>query len=160
MHRFLKAFALSGLVAVSAACSDVLFDERDQIYDGPPVIEFAPTVPEGSYSVSASFPAGSEGSETLDLRVNYIAPPPDSPINGSFQVTDGNAVDGQHFSLPGGTDFTIPAGENFTDVEVQLLGSGLSDGESVSLTLELQDGEEYEASANYRQFEIQVSKGG
>jgi len=158
MTRLFKIIASIALLAVAASCSDLLFEDRDQIYDGPPVVEFGPTLPAGSYSQSVTFPADSDQSTTVSIRVNYIAAPPESSINGSFQVSGGDAVDGTHYSLPEGTTFTIPAGENSTDIQVQLLGSGLSNGESVSLTLELQEGQDYEVSANYKEFQISASK--
>lgn len=150
------AVALGGL-----ACDDgLLFEDPDHTYDGPPLVEFAPTLPGGTYRVEVTFAEDSGEAETVSVGVQYVGEPPQSAVNGSFSIAGGNAVEGEHYTLPEGSSFTIPAGENRTDVPVELLGAGLANGEAVALTLELADGEAYEVSANYSEFQIAASKDG
>lgn len=159
MRRTLLLLALGLTGGATVSCSDILFDDPDHTYSGPPVIEFAPSLPSGSYVRTVTFDADSDESRTVSLRVNYVSDPPETAVNAEFRVGDGSSgVQGQHFELPDGTTFTIAAGENFTHIRVEALGAGLSNGESVSVFLELVDGQAYQVSANYKVFELRIEK--
>lgn len=158
MSRWMSMPLLTVLAAGAAAC-ELPFDEADNVYDGPPLVEFAPVMPEGSYSVGIDFGAGSDETRTVTVRVQYISAPPAADVTGEIMIADGSsAVEGEHYALPDGTDYTIPAGQNAAEVRVDLLGRGLDDGQSVVLVLDLVEGEGFDVSPNHKQFQITASK--
>lgn len=158
-HGIIEGLLLLTLVAVSG-CESPLYEEIDHTFQGEPMVAFAPTLPDGSYSMELTFAAGSQASEQVSLQVQYVGEAPQTAVTGSFTVSSDGAVEGEHFTLPGGEAFTIDAGQNATRVPVDLLGSGLGEGESVTLTFQLADGSGYAASGNYGTFEIIMAKDG
>lgn len=157
MHTRTKSLFAVVLAIGLAGCSDVLFDDVDKTYDGPPMLEFAPVMPDGTYVQRVTFTAGSTDSETVNVRINYLAAAATSSVEGEVAVGSGTtATDGEHYRLS--TTFSIPAGENTTALPVEILGTGLADGESVSLFLELQASAGIQVSPNYATFEIRVTK--
>lgn len=160
MSRWITTAALAGLVVGgTAACSDLLFDEADHSYDGPPLVEFAPDLPEGDYSVEVGFAADSEETETVTVTVQYVSAPPEADVTGELAEGEGTtAVEGEHYALTDDGGYTIAAGRNSADVQVELLGAGLENGQTVSLVLELTDGDGFQVSENYDRFEIIAAK--
>lgn len=157
MHTRTKPLLALVLAIALAGCSDVLFDELDKTYDGTPMLEFAPVMPDGTYVQRVTFAAGSTDSETVHVRINYLADSATSSVDGEVAVgSETTATDGEHYSLS--TAFSIPAGENRTTLPVEVLGAGLEDGETVSLFLEIQANGGVQVSPNYSTFEIRVTK--
>lgn len=157
-YRTILSSLVAGVVVTTAAC-DTLLEPRDHVYDGPPVIEFAPVLPSGAYSVAVDFAAGADETREVTVGVQYVGPPPESDVTGQFALGSGTtAVEGTHFTAPDG--FTIAAGSNRTDVAVELDAGAFEDGESVEVVLELTTDGGVEVSENYRQFTITASKAG
>lgn len=160
MNRWMCTTLIAVLAAGTAGCEDLLFEDRDKTYTGPAFVEFAPVMPTGVYSMAVSFSAGSATTTTATVGVQYVSAPPDAAVSGQFKTGAGTtAVDGQHYTLPAGNSYTIPAGQNAVDIQVDFLGPGLADGESVTLVLELLDGTGFTASPNYKTFTITATKG-
>lgn len=149
-----------GFVLGVTAC-DLPMDEQDHSFTGPPLLEFAPTLPGGVHERGVAFDADSDASTTITVTIQYVSEPPESDVNGEIEATEAtDAVQGQHYSFPDGNTFTIAAGENATEFSVRLMGGGLENGESRTLVLGLLPGDGYEVSANYGEFTITATKGG
>jgi hypothetical protein len=151
---------LAGVVAASGGC-DLLMDETDHTFNGPPTVEFAPVLPSATYALTVTFPDGATTSQTVNVRVNYISAPPSANVTGEFAaVGTTTAVEGTHYRLPNGNSYVIAAGANSVDIPIELLGAGLADGANVTLVLELMPGSGFEVSENYKRFTVTSRKTG
>lgn len=159
MKRLWIVSVLALLVLPASACNDILFDDPEHVYDGPPVVEFAPVLPAGSYVRTITLSGAAPANQTTNVRVNYIAASPGSGITGEI-VRAGNstAVEGTHYRFPSGSSWTIAAGANSVDVPIEVLSAGLSAGQSVTLVLELTPGQGYGVSTKYKTFTLTVRR--
>jgi len=158
MNRRTIQGLLVGTVLVLSGC-DALFQDPDHEYGGPAQVEFAPVLPSGAYTRTVTFQAGNNAVQRTTVRVNYIAPPPRSAVMGGIRLSEGSAAGhGTHFRMPEGWQYTIAPGTNSVDVPVELLGSGLSNGGSITLVLELAPGEGFQVAERYKRFTITVRK--
>lgn len=156
--RCVRPLLVVGALLAATGC-DSLLEPRDHTYDGPPVVEFAPVLPDGTYTLSVSFAAASTETRAVTARVQYVGSAPEREITGEFTVGDGSTgVEGTHFTIPGGKRFTIAAGSNHADIPVQLHGAALEPGETVTIVLELVPGDEIGVSENYKRFTIRAGK--
>lgn len=148
-------FALLALVACESPV-----EGRDHVYDGPNLVEFAPAMPAGNYTRQVGVPATALDPVSSTVRVHFLsAAAPESDVSGDLVVITGStAVEGEHYRFPGGQSWTVAAGTVYTDVSFQLLPAGLEAGQTVSLILGLQDGTNYQASPNHKQFTIVFAK--
>ena len=153
-RRVIRLLLVAGFALAATSC-DSIFEPRDHVYDGPPLVEFAPVLPAGNYTRSVSFPAGSTATNAVNVTVQYIGPPPSSNVSGTFTV-GGTAVRDTHYSVAS-TTYTIAAGSNSVSIPISILGGGLANGQSVSLLLELVPGD-VGVSENYKQFTISATK--
>jgi hypothetical protein len=160
MRRWVIAPVLAVLILPTMACEDLLFDDPEHVYSGPPMVEFAPVVPSGSYTRTVTLGATATSNTMTTVRVNYIAAPPSSAVNGQI-IREGTstAVEGEHYRFASGSGaYTIAAGTNFADVQIEVLADGFDAGESVTLVLELADAESFEVSENYKLFTLTLRK--
>lgn len=134
-------FTLAVPVLVTSGCD---FETFDGPYDGMPVMEFH-QVSEANSSPTASQPyalTAVEGAteSTVRLQTNLIGPQQSADRTLSFTVvSDGTtAQEGVHYSLPSGTEYTLPANSSFGFIEITILSNSLDDGESRALRLELE----------------------
>lgn len=147
-----SVLALAALALTATGCD---FEEFDGPYDGEPVMEFNQlTGPAGPYGVAVS-----EGSGTLSLRTNLIGPQMGSATTLSFSVVDGTtAVEGTHYALPNGTDYTLPANSSFASIDIEILDGSLDEGESRVLRLELEGASDGSigAAENFDDFTVTI----
>jgi hypothetical protein len=124
------------------------------------MVEFAPVLPSGNYTRTVTLDAGETTNVMTTVRVNYIADPPTNDIGGQImREASSTAVEGTHYRFASGSStYTIASGLNFVDVQIEVLGAGFADGESVTLVLELADGEAFDVSQNYRLFTFELEK--
>ena len=137
----------------TTGCEDLLFDDPEHVYNGPPVVEFAPVLPAGNYARTITFTRTATSDQTSTVRVNYISEPPSSDITGTItRVGTSTAVQGTHYNITGGGNYTIAAGSNFVDIPIQILNAGFTPGQSVTLVLELTPGTGFGVSEKYKRF--------
>jgi hypothetical protein len=93
------------------------------------------------------------------VRVNYIAAAPSGNVTGTI-VREGSstAVEGTHYRFTAGSGYTIAAGTNFVDVPIEVMRSGFSVGQSVTLVLELEPGQGFGVSENYKRFTLTLRR--
>ena len=159
MKRWMITSALGLLVLSTTACEDLLFDDAEHIYNGPPTVEFAPVLPAGNYARTITFTAGSATNQTTNLRVNWITAAPSADMSGDItRVSTSTAVEGTHYRFPAGARYTIRAGTNFVDLPVEVLAAGLAAGTTVTLTLELAAGTGFQVSTKYKTFTLTLRR--
>jgi hypothetical protein len=159
MKRLLKISVLALLVLPAVGCEDVLFDDPDHVYNGPPQVEFAPVLPAGNYTRTITFTATSTTNQTTTVRVNYIAATPSADVGGQItRVSTSTAVEGTHYRFTGGNTYTIKAGSNFVDVPIEVLAAGFASGASVTLVLELAPGTGFEVAEKYKRFTLTLRR--
>ena len=153
MKRFTIVPVLALLVLPVVGCEDVLFDDPEHLYDGPPQVEFAPVLPAGNYARTITFTATATTNLPTSVRVNYIAAPPSADIGGDItRVSTSTAVEGTHYRFVSGNHYTIKAGSNSVDVPIEVLAAGFAPGASVTLVLELSPGTGFEVAEKYKRF--------
>lgn len=159
MKRLLIVSALALLVLPASACNDILFEDPEHVYDGPPVVEFGPALPAGNYVRTITLSGAAPANQTTNVRVNYVAASPSSNVTGEI-VRAGNstAVEGTHYRFPGGSSWTIAAGTNSVDVPIEVLSAGFNAGQSVTLVLELAPGQGYGVNTKYRTFTLTLRR--
>jgi hypothetical protein len=153
----IPVLALAALPLVG--CEDVLFDDPQQIYDGPAQVEFAPVLPAGNYARTITFTSTATANQTTTVRVNYIAAAPSSDVAGDItRVSTSTAVEGTHFRFTSGSHYTIKAGTNSVDVPIEVLAAGFAPGASVTLVLELAPGSGFEVASKYNRFTLTLRR--
>lgn len=158
-HRFIRLLLVAGVVLTAPSCDSIL-ESRDHTYDGPPLVEFGPVLPAGTYTLPVSLAANSVEEVPVSVRVNYVGPSPKQNVTGTFTLASGTtATEGTHFTVSGGKSYTISAGTNSTDILITVHGGAVQNGETVTIVLELDPGQAFIVSENYKQFTISVSKG-
>jgi hypothetical protein len=159
MKRWTIIPAVALLLLPTAGCEDLLFDDPEHVYNGPPTVEFAPVLPAGTYARTVTLGATAPSNATTNVRVNYIAAASTGNVSGDIMVVSSStAQEGTHFQFTGGKTYTIPAGSNFVDVPIEVLASGFDAGESVTLVLELAPGSNFQVSENYKQFTLTLRR--
>jgi hypothetical protein len=157
-HRFFMP-VMAVLMLSTAGCEDLLFDDPEHIYDGPPMVEFAPSLPAGNYVRTISFTRTATTDQTTNLRVNYIAESPSADVTGTItRVGTSTAVQGTHYQITGGGNYTIKAGSNSVDIPVQVLNANLAPGQTVTLVLELAPGTGFQVSTKYKTFTLTLRR--
>ena len=141
------------MTAATTGCEDLLFDDPEHLYDGPPVVEFAPVLPAGNYARTITFTRTATADQTSTVRVNYISEAPSSPVTGTItRVGTSTAVQGTHYNITGNGTYTIAPGTNSVDIPIQILNAGFAPGQSVTLVLELTPGDGFGVSTKYKTF--------
>lgn len=151
------------------------FDEITKVYEGPAVVEFAqynqPYSAANNYTATYTFDAGSTN-ETVEfsLDLNLIAEHFDRDTNINVIIADQQldddgeveeettATEGTHFNILSGNTATFPANSSFSTVDIELLSSGLNDGESVQFIIELTATDDLEPADNYRYYRVVVEQ--
>jgi hypothetical protein len=158
MKRWAMAPVLALLVLPAAGCEDLLFDDPEHTYDGPPTVEFAPVLPAGTYARTISFTPTATENQTTAVRVNFIAAAPASVSGEVVRSASSTAVEGTHYRFTSGSAYSMAAGTWAADVPIEVLASGFAPGESVTLVLELAPGSGFEVSENYKQFTLTLER--
>ncbi len=159
MKRVMMLPVLAVLALPLVGCEDVLFDDPDHTYSGPPQVEFAPVLPAGTYVRTITFTSTATTNQTTSVRVNYIAPAPPSDVGGDItRVSTSTAVEGTHFRFTSGAHYTIKAGTNFVDVPIEVIASGFAPGATATLVLELTPGSGFEVATKYSRFTLTLRR--
>jgi hypothetical protein len=153
MRRSTIVPVLALLVLPVVGCEDVLFEDPEHVYTGPPQVEFAPVLPAGNYTRTITFTATATANLPTSVRVNYIAPLPSADIGGEItRVSTSTAVEGTHYRFASGSRYTIKSGTNSVEVPIEVLAAGFAPGASVTLVLELSPGSGFEVAEKYKRF--------
>lgn len=153
MKRWMIAPVLSLLALGTTACDELLFEDPQHTYNGPPMVEFAPVLPAGNYVRTITFTSTATANQSTTVRVNYISAAPSADLNGDIaRVSTSTAVEGTHYRLPSGARYTIRAGTNSVDLPVEVLAAGFAPGATVTLILELAPGTGFGVSEKYKRF--------
>jgi len=159
MKRLQIVPVLALLVMPVVGCEDILFDDAQHIYDGPPQVEFAPVLPAGTYTRTITFTSTATTNQTTTVKVNYIAAAPPADVGGDIsRVSTSTAVEGTHFRFTSGSHYTIKAGSNSVDVPIEVLAAGFAPGASVTLVLELAAGTGFQVATKYSRFTLTLRK--
>ena len=159
MKRLLKISVLALLVLPAVGCEDVLFDDPDHVYSGPPQVEFAAVTPAGNYTRTITFAATATTNQTTVVRVNYISAAPPADVSGDItRVSTSTAVEGTHYRFTSGARYTIKAGSLSADVPIEVLAAGFAPGASVTLVLELSPGTGFEVAQKYKRFTLTLRR--
>lgn len=152
-RRWFAGVALAAIALLNTGCEDLLFDDPEHLYDGPPVVEFAPVLPAGNYARTITFTRTATADQSSIVRVNYVSEAPSSPVTGTItRVATSTAIAGTHYNLTGNGTYTIAAGTNSVDLPIQILNAGFAPGQSVTLVLELVPGDGFGVSTKYKTF--------
>lgn len=155
----LRIAALAWLILPITACEDLLFENPDHVYTGPPVVEFAPVLPAGNYTRTITFTRTATANQTTNVRVNYVSASPGANVTGDItRVSTSTAVEGTHYRFTGGTTYTIQAGANSVDIPIEVLATGFTPGQSTTLVLELTPGTGYGVSEKYKRFTLTLRR--
>jgi hypothetical protein len=159
MKRLAIAPVLALLVLPMTACEDLLFDDPEHTYSGPPLVEFAPVLPAGNYVRTITFTRTATANQNTNVRVNFITAQASNGVSGTLtRVSTSTAVEGTHYRFNSGAHWSIAAGAYFVDVPIEVLSSGLTPGQTVSLVLELTAGQGYDVSARYKTFTLTLRR--
>lgn len=158
MKRLAMAPVLALLLLPAAGCEDILFDDAEHVYDGPPTVEFAPVLPAGSYARTVTFTSTATANQTTSVRVNYIAASPGSVSGEITRAANSTAVEGTHYRFTSGNTYSMSAGTWSADVPIEVLANGFAPGQSVTLVLELAPGSGFQVSENYKQFTLTLRR--
>lgn len=144
----LKLIVLALIPLLFVGCLDDLFDEGDveNTFDGPAQLEFKPL--QAEFNLAAGQGA---------IQVQLIGPQRDSDLSVSFSV-DGSssAVQGTHYTFQTTSPVTIESGTSSANVVINLIEDSL-DGETVRLTLTLDDGNEVQPAENLKTSNIFIT---
>jgi len=159
MKRSAIAPVLALLVLPLTACEDILFDDPEHTYSGPPMVEFAPVLPAGNYTRTITFTRTATTNQNTTVRVNFITAQSSSGVTGAItRMSTSTAVEGTHYRFTSGANWSIAAGAYFVDVPIEVLATGLTPGQTVSLVLELTPGQGYDVSAKYKTFTLTLRR--
>lgn len=147
-----------GVVLATWSCDSVL-EPPDHTYTGAPVVEFAPALPAGNYTMSVSVAANSTADQVVNVGVQYVGTPPKQAVSGTITLGSGTtAKEGTQFSVPS-KSYTIPSGGYSTTIPFTIHGGGIANGGSVQIQLQLDaPGSGVAVSANYGKFTISIKK--
>lgn len=138
---------ITNIVLVAVMCLAVAscFEQRDRVYDGPPVVEFFPQ------DMSAN-----ENSGEVQVEVQLIGEQRGEPTSVNFAVDD-SATSAQpgDYEITTGSPVTIPANSSGTTITVALNGTEIPEDDFRQLTLRL-DGGDVEAAENLRFFDLSI----
>lgn len=159
MKRWAIAPFLALLLLPAAGCEDLLFDDPEHTYNGPPTVEFAPVLPAGTYARTVTFTASASANQTTTVRVNYITAAASAGVTGQImRAANSTAQEGTHYRFNGGDTYTIAAGAYSVDIPIEVLAGGLAPGQTVTLVLELAPGSGFEVSQNYKTFTLTLRR--
>lgn len=155
-----KLTALLLFTTVLVSCDGLFEDHASQFHlDDINQVEWAPPNPaSSSLSYTAELEAGQTAPETVSLEVQLIGAQTGSDRTAGVAVSDTDATEGVHFELLN-SEVVIPANSNHGTVEVRILAENIADGESYSVTLELQEGPELGVATNMKDMNLSIEKG-
>ncbi len=85
---------------------------------------------------NASASVGESDTDPLTVSIHLAGPIPTSDITVNFEISDGNAVQGEDFQMSATGAVTIPSGSNFATFEISMIDNFVEDG-TKSLVLSL-----------------------
>lgn len=143
-----KLFIIALLPLLLTGCLNDLFDKGDteKVYDGPPLLEFAPLQQEVNLT---------DGTATV--AVQLIGEQRDSGLAVSFSVNGSStAVAGTHYNITTSSPVTIAAGTSAVNIEIELIDGSLASG-SVNLILDLEGADGVNADPNLDQSRVIIA---
>lgn len=152
----LSAFLLLPLLLLSGCFED----HASQFHlDDVNKLEWAPPNPaSSSLTYTAELDADQTESEVVSLEVQLIGAQNGSDRTAGVAVSETDADEGTHFELAD-SEVVIPANSNSGTVEVRILSGSIANGESYSVTLELQEGTELGVANNMKDLLLTIEKG-
>lgn len=149
-----RTVAVLALVVLWAGCDTYFQDPQEGNVWEDQLVEFKPT------SDAVVFSADSDEAVTYEMTVQFVAAQVDRETTVTFEVAEETtAQEGVHYNMiTDGGQTTIPPNSNFGQIEVEVLGGGLENGESVDLIVQLTDGGDVPPSENYRTFDLEIEK--
>jgi hypothetical protein len=121
-------------------------------------LEWAPPNPNSSsLSATVTVAADETESQTASFTVNLIGAHAGSDRTAGVTVASTNAQEGVHFELSS-TEVVIPANSSFGQVEVIVHSDNFDNGDSYSLTLELQPGSDLGVATNMKDLNLTIRK--
>lgn len=152
-----------GAVALLFSGCD-LFEQRNRTFDDDPVLEFFPLTETVSESTLDN---NGVTSTSVSVEIQLIGPPQDSevPVSVSALTPADTSLSGQgaevaeegvHYRIPS-TSSTIPADENQTTIEIEVLNNDVDDGDTnYILFLDLQGSGEIAAGENLDRYRMTI----
>lgn len=155
----LKLTSLLLAVLLVMGCDGLFEDHASQFHlDDINQVEWArPNPASSSLSYTAELEAGQTEPEIVELTVQLIGAHAGSDRTAGVAVSDTDATEGVHFELLN-SEVVIPANSSFGTVEVRILADNIADGESYSVTLELQEGPELGVAVNMKDMNLSIEK--
>lgn len=157
MKTILKLSAFLLLPLLLSGCFE---DHASQFHlDDANKLEWAPPNPaSSSLTYTAELDADQTEPETVSLTVQLIGAQSGSDRTAGVAVSETDANEEEHFELVD-SEVVIPANSNSTTVDVQILSENIANGESYSVTLELQEGTELGVAKNMKDLLLTIEKG-
>jgi len=155
----LKLTSLLLAVLLVVGCDGLFEDHASKFHlDDVNQVEWArPNPASSSLSYTAELDAGQTESEVVELTVQLIGAQTGEDRTAGVAVSDTDATEGVHFELLN-NEVVIPANSNHGTVEVEILSENIADGDSYSVTLELQEGPELEVAVNFKDMNLSIEK--
>lgn len=149
-----RTLAILALLVLWAGCDTYFQDPQEGNVWEDQLVEFKPT------SGAVTLDADSDESVTYEMNIQFVAAQVDQETTVTFEIAEETtAQEGVHYNMiTEGGQTTIPPNDNFGQIEVEILGGGLENGESVDLVVQLTDGGDVPPSENYRTFELGIEK--
>lgn len=118
----------------------------DIVYDGPTVVEWDRS-DTGSERV---YLAGSGQVPTDEIQINLVGPPQNEAVPVTWRINQeaSTAIPGVHYNLLSEENLTIPAGENSTAVQFEVITDNFTLEDNFTIVLEIVDAG-VPVSANY-----------
>lgn len=152
----MKSIKFLLVLLLSAGFMTGCFEDVDKTYQGPVVVEFTPVFNTGAVARTVTIPA--TGSTTVPLQVQLVGPHQGSDTSVSFEVA-GTATAGSMFTIAG-TTTTIPAGNSFGPINVEVNSAGfaaLASGQTRTVVVTIVGGT-FQPSENYKTFTLTLRK--
>ncbi len=156
----MKTLKLLLVLLLSSGFISGCFEDEDHRYDGPVVIEFAPTPGtsggNGAKVRTVTIPAANNGTVNVAVKVQLVGPWQSSDANVPFEVS-GTAVRGTNYEINGNA-VTIPANSSSADINIAVNGGSLTPGQSRTIILTLTNGGTFAPSENYKTYTVTIAK--
>ena len=155
-NKILTATFALALSVTSTGCFDQLVGPIDE--EAPLRVEFAQRFGQTFATQLGGYGFQFADGQTISLTVNLIAPqqPNDITVDVAVVADETDAVEGANYSFPNGATVTIPAGESFGQLLIELPEGPADDASATILQLELQDTGDVIAEDNLDDFTVQI----
>lgn len=155
----LKLTSLLLALFVATGCDGLFEDHASKFHlDDVNQVEWArPNPASSSLSLTVGLDAGQTEPEIVELEVQLIGAQTGSDRTAGVAVSDTDGTEGVHFELLN-SEVVIPANSNHGYVEIEILSENINDGDSYSVTLELQEGPELDVAVNFKDLNLSIEK--